>query len=586
MGRSWYLVFIFGCILLGARAADVYVSSNGVDADTCGTDAAPCASLAVAVPKLTSAGDKIIISGIITGANTVNVTITQDLTIKSLTGNPEVDLLDGAGFGPIFRVWNVSNTTSYSIAFDGIGIRNFNASMNPFNNTDGGVIAIYECILCKVSLTNVVLSNNTARRGAVVWMYVERHSANDPSGLITLNNVTAIGNSASNAGSVVYAYGNDLQVQSLKASSNYAGESGGVLYVEHQAKVTITGSYFADNNVGDFGGALGFNEFIKAYTNNTVFVNNHAADEGGAVFAYTTDSYFTNCNFTNNRGGDGGAILARRYSYAQADNCEFTGNNGGYGGAIFAQERSGIRSNNSKFTRNKAAFGGALAWLTTSKGTVIASRFESNIAQRGGALFLQYNNLLALMSSDLDASNNATEFGAQIYCSGSSIDINTTNVAGNQTPGNVDQAFYCANQPAGTICTIRGEDPFAGSCDTSVLGNIADSITDSQTTALIIGLCVALGCAAIIIVVSIVMAKKLRRVRQAAPEDKQQHMWAALDDPSMESPRPAAPSQPAEPTTTTAAAAPASRPASVRASSPLDWYDNPEAQQESDSSSV
>lgn len=45
-----------------------------------------------------------------------------------------------------------------------------------------------------------------------------------------------------------------------KASSNYAGESGGVLYVEHQAKVTITGSYFADNNVGDFGGALGFNE--------------------------------------------------------------------------------------------------------------------------------------------------------------------------------------------------------------------------------------------------------------------------------------------------------------------------------------
>lgn len=59
---------------------------------------------------------------------------------------------------------------------------------------------------------------------------------------------------------------------------------------------------------------------------------------------------------------------------------------------------------------------------------------------------------------------------------------------------------------------VRGEDPFAGSCDTSVLGNIADSITDSQTTALIIGLCVALGCAAIIIVVSIVMAKKLRRV--------------------------------------------------------------------------
>eukprot|EP00029_Vermamoeba_vermiformis_P000378 TRINITY_DN1042_c0_g1_i1.p1 TRINITY_DN1042_c0_g1~~TRINITY_DN1042_c0_g1_i1.p1 ORF type:complete len:195 (+),score=61.49 TRINITY_DN1042_c0_g1_i1:1053-1637(+) len=193
-----------------------------------------------------------------------------------------------------------------------------------------------------------------------------------------------------------------------------------------------------------------------------------------------------------------------------------------------------------------------------------------------------YNNLLAIMSSDLDTTNNASEVGSQIYCSASSVDINTTRVANNDTPGNVDQAFYCANQPAGTVCTIRGDDPFNGSCDVSVLGNIADSITDSQTTALIIGLCVALGCAAIIIIVSIVMAKKLRKVRQAAPEDKQQHMWAALDDPSMESPRPAAPAQPAEPTT-----AAGSRPVSVRASSPLDWYDNPqEQQQDSDSSSV
>lgn len=38
-----------------------------MDSDTCGTDVAPCASLAVAVPKLASAGDKIIISGTIKG---------------------------------------------------------------------------------------------------------------------------------------------------------------------------------------------------------------------------------------------------------------------------------------------------------------------------------------------------------------------------------------------------------------------------------------------------------------------------------------------------------------------------------------
>lgn len=58
---------------------------------------------------------------------------------------------------------------------------------------------------------------------------------------------------------------------------------------------------------------------------------------------------------------------------------------------------------------------------------------------------------------------------------------------------------------------VRGEDPFANSCDASLL---PDSVTDDQATALIIGLCVALGSAAIIIVVSIVLAKKLRRVRR------------------------------------------------------------------------
>lgn len=33
------------------------------------------------------------------------------------------------------------------------------------------------------------------------------------------------------------------------------------------------------------------------------------------------------------------------------------------------------------------------------------------------------------------------------------------------------------------------------------------------------------------------------QVKQATPEDKQQHMWAALDDDNVESPRAAAPSQ-------------------------------------------
>lgn len=59
------------------------------------------------------------------------------------------------------------------------------------------------------------------------------------------------------------------------------------------------------------------------------------------------------------------------------------------------------------------------------------------------------------MTSEFDTSNSASEFGGQIYCSGSSIDINTTKVADNQTPGNSDQAFYCAIQPAGTICTSK-----------------------------------------------------------------------------------------------------------------------------------
>lgn len=44
------------------------------------------------------------------------------------------------------------------------------------------------------------------------------------------------------------------------ARSNFAGESGGALYIMHQSKVTITSSYFSNNTAGDFGGAVGFED--------------------------------------------------------------------------------------------------------------------------------------------------------------------------------------------------------------------------------------------------------------------------------------------------------------------------------------
>jgi ribosomal protein L11 methylase PrmA len=59
----------------------VYVSSTGADGDACGTEASPCASLAYAVPKLTSPSDQVIISGIINGRERI---IKQALLHKSL----------------------------------------------------------------------------------------------------------------------------------------------------------------------------------------------------------------------------------------------------------------------------------------------------------------------------------------------------------------------------------------------------------------------------------------------------------------------------------------------------------------------
>ena len=46
-------------------------------------------------------------------------------------------------------------------------------------------------------------------------MYNDRYWFSDPSGSISLFNVTATGNLASDVGSVVYSYGSDLQVNSL-----------------------------------------------------------------------------------------------------------------------------------------------------------------------------------------------------------------------------------------------------------------------------------------------------------------------------------------------------------------------------------
>ena len=240
---------------------------------------------------------------------------------------------------------------------------------------------------------NLGTYNNTGDGGAIFWAGVNG----------TLTNDRFISNKA------------------VKNINNNTSGRGGAMYLgscEHgNRNITITGSYFKDNNAGTNGGALDW--YAGAHdglVDDCTFIHNIANRSGGAIFwnghngTILFSKFYDNhalgiTNATSVRGdvtygGDGGAVMwSGADGYALHSN--FVNNTAAKrGGAVFLQSAATETSDNtffeySYFANNVAGTnGGAIDWNEGAKhGKVLNAVFINNTAKRnGGAIFWHGEN--------------------------------------------------------------------------------------------------------------------------------------------------------------------------------------------------
>ena len=310
---------------------------------------------------------------------------------------------------------------------------------------------------------NNVFSNNSAPYGGAIYL---------DNATINVTKLTLTDNSSANSAGAIYVKNSDFSASEVIATNN-SGANAGVFYINHSnvniVSITATGNTGASGSVMNITNSSVVNVNIeeegdaifgtddpekKATLGNSVtgdagviYVNNSSFTIKGAFFGYNSSPSYT-----------GGAILADGTSVVKVTDSEFVGNNAKNGGAIAAKATATLEVKDSTFTSNKATnSGGAIYSTSTTQAKISGSTFTSNSTTTyyGGAIYLAsgadakiddcdfvtnsainggalYVESSAVSGSDLVFDRNtATTHGSAIYLNGSTYNVSSTTLTGN-----------------------------------------------------------------------------------------------------------------------------------------------------------
>ncbi len=320
------------------------------------------------------------------------------------------------------------------------------ASNTEFNgNTakgDGGVMAL----TAKSSLTSCTANGNTAEENGGAF-YVAS------SDQMLLTDVSGSQNTAGSNGGFAYVTGGTFTLNnSGNAKAVVSGNQatgGGAIYGATNAKVSLTGVTFLENQVSGSGGAL-YAKSSKTFTVTDCVLDSNSATHGGALIQYGADVTISGTTFAKNTvTGYGGAIYLRQGaeedtpypSKLTITDSEFSGNTGtgtnGYGGAIYVNTGTTLEVTGTTFTENAAAAsGGAIYAQADTK--VTGCEFNRNTSESNGGALGMYvaGNTLTL--------NNTTFNGNVAAASGGGLYVSKATVAGsgNTFTGNTAEGGY------------------------------------------------------------------------------------------------------------------------------------------------
>ncbi len=300
-------------------------------------------------------------------------------------------------------------------------------------------------------------------------------------GKLTLTDVTATNNTASDFGGVVDAVDADVIINGGTFSGNTT-ISGGAIYAVTKSALTIDNATFNENDAS-YGGAIVLNSSNADITKSTF--SNNSSYLGGAIqntkgILNIADSVFTENKSekdTNGSNGNGGAIINTAGTVTITGNTTFTKNTSqNHGGAIYVSytsnadgtKNSGILNvTGGLFEENSAVAGGAISERTacevTLNGTILRKNSATGTAtsEGGGAIYTGYSNFLTLTGVTLEE-NSTGYYGGAVNAPGTDVTVNGKSVINNNS-GITGVAF---NFREGGKCVLD---------DITVTNNIATS---------------------------------------------------------------------------------------------------------------
>ena len=212
----------------------------------------------------------------------------------------------------------------------------------------------------------------------------------------------------------------------------YGNSFGGAIYCKSGGYTTVysPGAFITNctfiNNYAAYGGAAYIELGILSVTNSR-FINNSAYGYGGAIAGEdgatitVTDSYFEDDESIDDAGG---AIYAK-VSSLSVRNSEFVNCQALFGGAI-CNLNGQVIVYSSKFRKNSAEFDGGAIYGMYGRLTLSRSEFESNVALNGGAIFL--DNCTSASINNNEFTSNLAVSGGAIFSNANNRLINSSNV--------------------------------------------------------------------------------------------------------------------------------------------------------------
>jgi predicted outer membrane repeat protein len=196
--------------------------------------------------------------------------------------------------------------------------------------------------------------------------------------------------------------------------------------------VTVTDSYFSDNQSTSSGGAVSVREG-SLNISSSEFIENTSGWGGGAVYSYQSVTTIEDTSFMSNVATNYGGALHLMNNLITVDGCTFTNNTAlnEEGGAINYYDNSG-----SQFTLNSSTFAGNTAQKrggaidSFGKTTISNTTIQNNQAGYGGGVSGTHGSLDI---TDTDILNNtATSSGGGISADDTSLHLINTTVKSNQ----------------------------------------------------------------------------------------------------------------------------------------------------------